>query len=463
MNSYVPIDRAWLRKKLELEPTGDHQSAIVNSDGRFIMVSGGEQGGKSWGVAWLCFERSFEFPFPIIIWLVGRRYYDTRKEYEYLLQFYSAFGWVKKASVAQADKKREIELVDGTVIRTMSVAETMNISQESPQIILGCEAAQMSMEAYYKLEIRARAGKGYLILSGTVEKLSWFKQFFQQWSANIGERRAYSLPSYTNTHIFEYGKEDPEIQALRDVLPPDLFAERIEGTPRKMSGLVFGNDFDPELHIRDVDFDPELPVHYCIDPGYNQAVHALVAIQIAPSGMIQVFDEIYRNDYLVHDLAQEAQSREWWANVGDGFHVIDVAGTRHLHPDAPPAETWSKLTGAYLHSDRVGIMDGIERMKLTLRPNRFNKAKIVFSPRCKGILSEFGMCESPISGKIAPYRWKIGNEGDIEGKTPMDRNNDAIKALTYWLYIKYGLVDVSLLPQVAKRTRKRNKARKSPW
>ena len=46
---------------------------------------------------------------------------------------------------------------------------------------------------------------------------------------------------------------------LREILGDDLFSERIEGIPRKMKGLVFGNEFNPEIHIREVEYIPGLP------------------------------------------------------------------------------------------------------------------------------------------------------------------------------------------------------------
>ena len=104
-------------------------------------------------------------------------------------------------------------------------------------------------------------------------------------------------------------------------------------------------------------------------------------------------------------------------------------------------------------------MDGIERMKSFLRPLAFsNDPQIVFSPRLKGTLSEFGVDVSPITQKIAPYRWKTGNDGDIAGKTPQDRYNDAIKALTYWLYLRYGITNATI-----PKRRERRQARPSPW
>ena len=349
---YARPDKTWLREKLKFKPTGPEQSAILDTDGRFIMVSGGEQAGKSYITAMFAFERSFEFDEPPLIWLVARRYQDTAREYDYLLDFYNQFGWVARASRAQPDKFREFELVDGTVVRTITAFEEKNIGRDAPQIILGCEAAQLSYEAFMKLRIRAEAGRGYLLMTGTVEDLTWYRQIFTKWLSGTDDNRAYSLPSYTNPYTFEGGKDGKSMTTLREILGDDLFSERIEGIPRKMKGLVFGNEFNPEIHIREVEYIPGLPVHFCIDPGYNQAVHALLAIQCPPERPIQVFDEIYRNDYLTTDVIQAAQNREWWKDTRKWIPCdrraghpcsgrssapsgsVEVNGRRHAHVEA---------------------------------------------------------------------------------------------------------------------------------
>jgi hypothetical protein len=66
------------------------------------------------------------------------------------------------------------------------------------------------------------------------------------------------------------------------------------------------------------------------------------------------------------------------------------------------------------------------------------RSKLVIDPKCRGILSEFGVMTNPFDGQERPYRWKTDREGNIVGSTPEDKNNHGIKALTYGLVDLYG-------------------------
>ena len=82
-------------------------------------------------------------------------------------------------------------------------------------------------------------------------------------------------------------------------------------------------------------------------------------------------------------------------------------------------------------------------MKTFLKHDPTNVPRIVFNPRCKGILSEFGAGTSPFpqfEGQIRAYRWKTDRDGNVVGETPDDRYNHAIKAVTYGLVEAFGYV-----------------------
>ena len=258
----IPRTRQMVRDALQFVPTGIEQAAIIDTDGLYIILSGGEQGGKSFDAAEFYTERSFEIDTganggPPIIWLVGRRYADTEKEYEYGEKNYRTLGVLDYTSGTQIDKHRRMVLTDGTVIKTLSVAETMNIGREAPDIIVACEASQISYEGYMKLRLRAGASGGHLFMSGTLEAAQpWFRQLWHQWRAGTHGHRSYNLPSWSNPHMYPGGRNDPKIISLMMDLTPEMIAERMEGIPRKPAGLVFGKDFDESLHIRDIDYIP---------------------------------------------------------------------------------------------------------------------------------------------------------------------------------------------------------------
>ena len=154
--SEVPPTRKMVRDILGFEPSGPAQEAILNTTAWGIIVSGGEQVGKSEILAQLVTERvpsRWVLEHPLIVWLVGETYYETQKEYDYLVSKFLKLGWLQPGnySRAAADKRRSMTLDDGTVITTLSSAEESRIAHESPHIIACCEAGKVSEEAFYRM------------------------------------------------------------------------------------------------------------------------------------------------------------------------------------------------------------------------------------------------------------------------------------------------------------------------
>ena len=247
------------------------------------------------------------------------------------------------------------------------------------------------------------------------------------------DARAYSLPSYTNVHLYPGGATDPEILKLRDFSSDDFYMERIEGKPSPPQGLVFP-EFRPDAHIADVEYEKDVPVHLWMDPGYAGA-YAIEVIQVK-GDQIQVIDEIYEQGLVTDDMIDIAMSRPWWPDVH--FGVIDVGGTQH-QAMASPAEMWLDQAGLYLSSQKVRINEGTERLKGWLKiDSKTHAPRLVIAPHCHGILSEFGVVPSPFDGQTRAYRWKTDRDGNIVGDVPEDKNNHGVKALIYGLVDRFG-------------------------
>ena len=416
------------------------QAEVLNTDGRFLAISGGEQVGKSFTVTYLVIRLILTYGRPVLVWLVGRKYDSSEMEFAYLLDNFTRLGMVRKFSGSQPDKPRYIELKNGARIETLSVAEVMNIGKKSPDIIVGCEASQLGHETHIRLRTRAASSAGYLLYSGTFERgQGWYKQLCERYQVADEGRRMHTLPSWSNPHRYPGGRNDPEILALERELSEEEFAERIAGVIRKPFGLVFGREFDFEKHVRDIEYIPGIPVDLAVDPGYNQSAHSLSAIQRVPDQPLRVFDEIYDPRYSTEEIIDEAMSRPWWADVPDGTAVIDIAGTRNLGSTDAASDVWLKKAHIVMRSKQVPIMAGIDRMKNFLRLDPLTLApRIVWAPCCQGALSEFGSMVSPVTGRTAAWSWKTNKQGDIIGKTPSEQNCHSLKAIYYYLIAIYG-------------------------
>lgn len=423
---------SYLYDRVGFTPTAA-QEIILRSPYRFNLVAGGEQAGKSLIAAKYLLARFLQTEGKGLYWLVAADYERTRAEFTYLAEDFQQLGILKE--ISKRVDPGHITLVDGTSIETKSAKDPRTLAMRAPDGILGCEASQLDMDTFFRLRARCAPKRGWMFLAGTFEgSLGWYPQMFTAWvSGADAEARAYSLPSYTNTHLYPGGAQDPEILRLQAASSDDFFMERIEGKPSPPKGLVF-TEFRPDMHVSEVVYQPGEPVHLWMDPGYAGA-YAVEVVQVREE-QICVIDEIYEQGLVTGDIIDVARSREWWPDVK--FGVIDIAGTQH-QAMAAPTEVWLGETGLYLSSQKIKINEGTERLKGWLKIDaRTHGPRIVFSPKCKGVLSEFGAVASPIDGQTRAYRWKVDRDGNIVGDIPEDKNNHGIKALIYGLVDRFG-------------------------
>ena len=421
----------YLYNKVDFSPTNE-QKVILDSDKRFILVAGGEQAGKSMIASKFLLKKTFETEEAGLYWLVAADYERTRAEFEYLVSDFAQLGILKKAS-KRVDPGR-IELADGTVIETKSAKDPRTLAMKAPNGIIGCEASQLDLESFYRLRGRCAPRKAWLFLAGTFESsLGWYPQMFQSWKYGINNEQSYSLPSWTNKHLYPEGKNDPEILRLKESSSDDFFMERIEGIPSPPRGIVFP-EFRPDIHVSEnIEYVPDEPVHIWMDPGYAGA-YAVCAVQII-NDQVRVFDEIYEQNLITEEIINIAQNRPWYKDLT--YRVIDIAGYQHQAMSAP-AEVWLDSTGLFLDSEKININDGTERLKSTLKLTGKGEPKLIISPKCKGLLSEFGAAANPFDGQTKVYQWKVDRDGNVVGNQPQDKYNHGIKALIYGLINHFG-------------------------
>ena len=250
---------------VDFHPT-ELQNKILDSNKRFILVAGGEQAGKSMVASKFLLQKFMRDESPGLYWLVAADYERTRAEFEYLSEDFAKLGVL--AEVSKRVDPGRIVLSDGTRIETKSAKDPRTLAMRAPNGIVGCEASQLDLETFYRLRGRCAPKGGWLFLGGTFESsLGWYPQTYTAWESGVGDEQSFSLPSYSNFHLYPGGRNDPEIRRLEAVASDDFFMERIEGKPVPPRGLVF-NEFRASIHASEVDYIPGEPVHIWIDPGY---------------------------------------------------------------------------------------------------------------------------------------------------------------------------------------------------
>ena len=423
-----------LYKVVGYEPTKE-QARIISCESRFILVAGGEQAGKSLVASKKLLSWIPQTEGPGLYWLVAADYERTRREFEYIAEDCVKLGILKEVT-KRVDPGR-IVLHDGTRIETKSARDPRTLAMAAPNGIVVCEASQVDLETYWRVRSRLGPKRGRLFMSGTFEgSLGWYPSLFAEWRGKReGEEvAAFSLPSWSNVHLYPGGRHDAEILKMERESSDEYFRERIGGEPCPPRGLVFP-EFRAVLHIRgECEYRVGEGVGLWIDPGYAGAYAVEVTQEI--EGQVWVVDEVYEQGLVTSDIIEVCKGRGWWRDVKWG--VIDIAGQQH-QAMAAPAEVWLKEAGLYLSSQKVRINEGTERLKGFLKPDWVTgEPKVVFSNKCRGVLSEFGAMASPIDGQTRVYKWRMDREGGVMGEEPEDKNNHGIKALIYGIVDKYG-------------------------
>lgn len=219
-----------------------------------------------------------------------------------------------------------------------------------------------------------------------------------------------------------------------------MFQERFGAVPCPPSTLVYPG-FRWDVHTQEdivddwEDFQGEIEL--AIDPGYNNP-YAVLAIW-RTGNMVRVIDEIYRRHTMGEHIIRMAQSTRWWRHVTGG--VIDVSGRKHAAQKSQ-IEIWEELTGLRLRSQFVPIEDGIGRYRSFLDNPGYGAEidqigtpllgpRIVYDRRCVNAIAEHGKYK---------YRDIREDRSTAGAEKPIDSNNDALKAMSYYLVDVFGYV-----------------------
>ena len=482
--SAITVTREDIWGLLGYEPT-DSQRKILDSSRRQVQVLGGFRGGKSRTMSMMALLLTVQFIARYgdraggqVAWLVGQDYERCRAEWEHpdgsLSLDFAKLGMLKWVSNTIDPGRMEI-FVPGAdkpfTIRTKSAADPTSLGMESPIWIMIVEAAHVTHDVYERLysrtsEARTRWGSpfGALLMSGTSEGAQgWYPAMYTAWQSpviqDVLDVESFSLPSHSNVYIYPGGELNPEIMHLKETLPENVYRERPLGIPVPPSGLVHPA-FDKNVHIRECEYDVNLPLWLGMDPGYSgQPSNYVVAVWQYQGEQWRAIDEIWMNkfknpNFTHEDMVHACQMKPWWKSVEKNMCTawIDVSAERHADANRPAVEIWRKHAGLTVLSKKVGLNAGIDRMDAMLKVNSFTgEPNAVLSPKCELGISEFGAGPNPQTGNLSPYQWPAKSDGTVTGTRPTDAHNDFIKASTYLFKNLLGAVSVS--PRTAKTIR----------
>lgn len=445
----------------ELIHTSWGQQEFHDDPSRIKLMAGGVRAGKSKVLAMeaakhLLVENG-------LCWIVGPDYAQTKWEFRYLLEGLRKLGYIKKPPSMPEHGAWSLETKYGYRIETKSSVDLETIASSATDLFVITEANQHKSGILEKAYERALEKQSPVLAGGTFENSSvWYMKAWERFQGDNEVRaHSFSLPSWTNPYVFKGGRNDPGIVELEKLLGPEKFLERCAAIPSKPEGLVH-KAFNHRKHIKRLDFDPDLPIEIAIDPG--QHTYAVEAIQwvtipgqfmkdvrsglMIPLVEVRVIDEVYVHDMIAQDVIPQVKAKPWFKYVKSG--VIDTAG-KQRGANLSQIEIWWKATGLSLRSQYLFIPESIDVLNLRLRDYPgYGLPLIYFDYRLSNDVLPNGKAMG-IVGEMGLYKWPAWNEGTSERRIPININNDACKAVSYWLYDKFGPTEA----------RKRGKNRRS--
>ena len=413
------------------------------SAARMMLILGGERAGKSLMAAYALMA-TMDIGKKGEYWIVGPDYQQARQEFLYLYAAFSAgankISFLEPSSVSMPTSIASpwsFTTIWGQEVRTRSASDIQKLASFSVSGVIMAEAAQQIYESYLKLLGRVSETSGPLILSGTLERgLPWYGDMYTRWQGeNDLEARSFSLPTWSNTDVYPGGIENDRIQELRSEYPEDLFMERFGAMPTRKFGLVIP-EFDMKTHVKHLEFDENEPVELAIDPG--QHTYAVLFVQhIGPK--THVLDAIYEHGMIVQEIIPKVMAHRLWKHVDKRrAGIIDNAAKQH-NAQKSQIELWAEIAGVTLHGNYCRLDDTINTVRFRLLANnQWHEPLVYFNDHLRNNKTPAGLALD-ILAEFELWVWPTRAPGRNAPMVPIDKNNDAIKALGYKLIDRYGL------------------------
>ncbi len=194
-----------------------------------------------------------------------------------------------------------------------------------------------------------------------------------------------------------YLKIDDCITQMRRASRAGFEAEMLCKRP-SLENVVFG-EFDPTIHVRPLDFDPNLPLYRALDFGFVNPFVCLW-IQVGADGIVRVIDEYVRSRATIDVHVGEIKSRTPGGESSVTATFCDPAGAGVNDVTGTSAVRELRAMGIKARYRRSGILEGIELIRRAVRAGD-GKSRFVISHRCHRLIEAMRCYHYPEPGSAA--------------------------------------------------------------
>ncbi len=201
-----------------------------------------------------------------------------------------------------------------------------------------------------------------------------------------------------------YLKIDDCITQMRRASRAGWEAEMLCKRPSR-ENVVFAQ-FDPDIHVRPLDYDPNLPLYRALDFGFVNPFVCLW-IQVDGDGFVRIIDEYVRSRATIDVHADEIKTRTPVPEEQVAATFCDPAGKGVNDVTGTSAVRELRTLGIAARSRRSGILEGIEFIRRAVRSGS-GQSTLLISPRCTRIIEAMQCYHYPHSAATGELPLKDG-------------------------------------------------------
>lgn len=201
-----------------------------------------------------------------------------------------------------------------------------------------------------------------------------------------------------------YLKIDDCITAMRRASRAGWESEMLCKRPSR-ENVVF-DEFEPAEHIRQVDYDPNLPLYRALDFGFVNPFVCLW-IQVDANGIVRVIDEYVRSRATIDVHAEEIKGRTPAGEGSVAATFCDPAGESRNDVTGTSVVRELRALGIATRFRRSGILEGVELVRQSLKAGD-GKRRLLISPRCQRLVEAMECYRYPEGGRAGELPLKDG-------------------------------------------------------
>ncbi len=394
-------------------------------------------------------------------WIVGPTYSDAEKEFRVVWNALERLGVQldHPGSYNNPESgKMRIEALNGRfIVHAKSAQYPQTLVGEGLSGAVFSEAAKLKPSVWIKY-IRPTLADfgGWTYFGSTPEGRNWFYDLWEQGQNPARtDWASWRAPAWVNPYVYPVGvKEsllesakrarrtgqlpewiervehvpndrglppspvgiDPEVWSLFLDQSTEMFNQEIQALFNEFAGRVF-KDFDEELHVGDLTFNPAWETYACTDYGFTNPFVWLL-VQIDPfREQVHVLEEYYEVGRTTSEAVAEIK--------GKGLRPQTL---RQFFPDPAEPDRTREISQLMQLSAGRGtgglLTDRLEWIRRYLKPHPgLGTPRLMVNRRCVNFIREFGQYKYPELSENAEKR------GAVPAELPEKKNDHTPEAL----------------------------------